>query len=512
MSDTNATTNPTLTPQECIRLFIAHRRLWLLPTVGCAVLSLVYALFMTRYWEAIQGMVVRDEASSTSLKQPGKFADLYEMRTFQETILEVAKSHQVLSATLRAAAGDQDYEPTPTDIEKFRKRLTMTPPNGAEFGKTEVFYLGVKDPDRARAIQLVTVLCQELGHRLGELRNQRSQGLIDEFQRQVDSARQLYEAENAALEVFESQVGPDLGELRLLHSATGGQSDLRQQVVEAEKEQRRNEARIREAEDLLTVLKEAQSQPEKLVALPSSLLSFQPTLQRLKDGLVDAQLQASRLAGTRTADHPYVKAAQEAVAHISSELHSELQVAIEGLKVELSLSRNRHHLLASQLSELQERLGRLADLRAEYSSRVASVESSRSVLNQLRRQLSEVQAKQVASQSAKLVTPIDAPETGPHPIGLGRTTVVGVGTFGGFALGVAWLFLSVAPSTVNSATRVVEQTTAAETDSAHGPIRPTAGKPVRQKFDFSEYVQAARQLAGLENSNGNGFSATANSH
>ncbi|QEG35637.1 GumC family protein [Bythopirellula goksoeyrii] len=439
-----------LTPQDCWKLSLEHRRTLVLITGTCFVVSLLYALFMTREWEATQGLVVRDEASASSVKQPGKFADLYEMRTFQETILEVAKSRQVLSATLKAVAANgssrTSEEPSAEAIEKLRKRMSMLPPNGAEFGKTEVFYLAVKDPNRQRAIQLVEELCSQLSARLGQLRTERSQGLISEINKQVELASQNHEQENARLITFESEVGADLGELRLLHSASGGQSDLRQQVVEMEQETRLNEARLRQAEELLVVLKAAQGDPAQLIAMPSSLLSFQPTLQRLKDGLVDAQLQASRLSGMRTADHPHVQAAEESVVSIREDLHSELDVAIEGLEIEIDLSRNRQDVLHKQLADLQVRLSHLAELRAEYSSRVATVENSRATLSQVHKQLSEVRAEQVAAQSALLVTPFDKADTGPYPVGIGRATVLGIGTLGGFVLGIGWLFLTVNPT------------------------------------------------------------------
>ena len=38
----------------------------------------------------------------------------------------------------------------------------MTPPGGAEFGKTEVFYISVKDKDRDLAISYVSELCRQL--------------------------------------------------------------------------------------------------------------------------------------------------------------------------------------------------------------------------------------------------------------------------------------------------------------------------------------------------------------
>ncbi len=484
--------NFELTPQRCIQLLVERRRLWITPAIVCGVLSVIYALFMTRYWEAFQGMVVREEASvSTGSKQPGKFADLYEMRTFQETILELAKSHQVVSTTMKnvakAETGEVPAEPTAQQIEKFRKRLSMTPPDGAEFGKTEVFYFSVKDPSRERAIDLVAELCQQLAVRLGHLRQERSQGLTNELEKQVELASKVHQEENARLKDFEVQVGSDLGELRVLHSAMGGQSDLRQQLVELEKETRAVEARLRVAEDLLIVLQAAQDNPEELVAMPSSLLKIQPTLQRLKNGLVDAQLQASKLSGTRTADHPHVQAALETVAQVRDELHRELAVVIGGLQVEIGLSHNRQEVLNSQVGGLQKRLNRLAEMRAEYTSRVASVESSRAVLSQARKQLSEVRAKRVAAQSAQLVTPIDSPETGPYPVGLGRTMVVILGTFAGLVLGLGWLFLNLPTGDMAS------QSAAVEIPRTEAAVKPVFEKPASAPFDFTTYTKKLRE-------------------
>lgn len=421
-----------------------------MPTAVCAVLSTVFALLMTRYWQADQALVVRHEVTSSSTGQPGDFADLYEMRTFQETILELAKSRQVISATLRAVAQAEsssvNAEPTEKTVVAFRKRLTMSPPGGAEFGKTKVFYLGVKDKNRERAIRTVGELSRQLDLRLRQLRNDQAQSVVAELEQQVELANRSHQVQTRQLEEFESQVGSDLGELRMLHGGFSGQSDLRQQTVALESESRLATARVREAEQLQVVLQTAQREPEQLIAMPNSLLTSQPTLRRLKDGMVDAQLRAAQLGGTRTAKHPQVMAANEAVLHIRSDLHNELRVAIQGVEIELGLSRGRSADLQKQLQQVHNRLANLAQHRAEYSNRVSALENSRAVLDHARKQLTEARAEQVAANSASLVAPIDRPDAGTHPVGMGRTSVLMLGTLGGLILGLGWTFLTVSPT------------------------------------------------------------------
>ena len=441
-------TNPAgLTPKECVKLLAVYRHRWITPAVVCAVLATFYALVMTRYWQADQALVVRQEVTTSEAAPLGKFSDLYQMRTFQETILELVKSRQVIEATLHTVAereaGGEASAPSDREIEKFRKRVSMLPPGGAEFGKTEVFYLGVKDPSRDRAIELVGELTHQLDQRLRELRDQKSQSLVNELQQQVNLASAAQDEVTQRLLEFESNVGSDLGELRMLHSANSGQSDLRQRAVQIEQEYRQAAVKVRETEMLKEVLKSAQNNPANLVSLPNSLLSSQPTLARLKNGLFDAQLRLAEASGTRTDEHPKVQAARQAVEQVRRDLHRELEVAANGISVELGLSRQRHASLQTRLQLLNERLTHLAGLRAEYSNRVAAVENSRQVLDQARRKLTEAQAQHAAANTARLVTPIDAPDAGTNPVGMRRAGVVLLGALGGLIFGLGWTFLTV---------------------------------------------------------------------
>lgn len=463
-----------LTPKECVKLLAKHRHRWMTPALICTVLAAGYSLVMSRYWQATQGLVVRQEVSSSETGPLGKFPDLYQMRSFQETILELAKSRQVISATIQRVAeresGGTADPATDKQVEKFRKRLTMLPPGGAEFGKTEVFYLGVEDTNRERAIQLVGELSNQLDNRLRELRDEKSQNLVDELREQVNLATAAQQEVTNHLLEFEANVGADLGELRMLHSANSGQSDLRQRAVQLEQEFRQEAVRLREAETLHKVLSTALSEPDQLVALPNSLLASQPTLTRLKNGLFDAQLRLAEVRGTRTSDHPKVQAAREGVEQVQRDLHRELEVAADGVMVELDLSRQRHANLQARLQQLNTRLSKLAGLRAEYSNRVAAVENSRLALDEARKKLTEARAQQAAAATASLVTPIDRPDAGTSPVGMRRAGVVLLGGLGGLIFGLGWTFLTVTPPT--------KPVQPSFTESAR-PAAPVASSPAR---------------------------------
>jgi uncharacterized protein involved in exopolysaccharide biosynthesis len=480
-----ATTNLAgLTPGECYRLLSAHWAKWLIPTALCSGLALLAALTMPRHWEASQGFVVRREASASAGGEPGQFADLYQMRTFQETVLELARSKQVLSTTLMTVAGSSEA-PSDSEVEDLRSRVSLLPPGGAEFGKTEVCYLQVKDSNRQRAIALVDELGRQLDDRLRRLSEEKSQSLSQEFQQRVQRAQEALDIKTERLVQFEAEVGADLGELRILNASYGGQSDLRQEAVTLHEECRAAQLKVTQLEHLLGALEGAQQKSDQLIAMPNSLLESQPILRRLKDGLVDAQLRVSRLEGSRSPDHPQVVAAHQSVQYVREDMHEELAVAVRGVKMELDLGQGRVATLQKQFQEVEQRLTRLSQLRAEYANRSSDVENSRLVLDQAQKQLGEVSATLVASNSASLVTPIDQAEAGTSPAGVGRASVVLAGTFGGFALGLGWLFLAIVPEATPQPVTLRETeppVRAAEPERAAQPVYaaqpPVAAPPV----------------------------------
>ena len=143
--------------RQLVQFLRANLRWWLLPAVVIAVSTVVYAVVRPAIWEASQAIIVRNEAAGGD-RAPGKFVNPDEMKTIQETILEVAKSRGVLRAALvevgpPADCPDAAAWPTERDIFEAREDIVLSPPKGAEFGKTEVFYLNVQSKDRTRSVR-----------------------------------------------------------------------------------------------------------------------------------------------------------------------------------------------------------------------------------------------------------------------------------------------------------------------------------------------------------------------
>jgi polysaccharide biosynthesis transport protein len=437
-----------LRPHDIAR--IVRQNAWqiVLPALVLAPLALAYACLRPTNWEASQALIVRDEAGDR-LTRPGRFAQADEMKTSQETILELARSRNVLTKALAevgppaAVVDEAAVYPSELDLEALQASVKVTPPKGAEFGKTEVFYLKVQDQNHDRAVALARAICVQLQDRFAALREVKAKSTIDELTKTVNLAETSLSEATRSLATLEGSVGSDLGELRMLNELPSADSDLRRTAIELDKELRAYRATQTENEEFLKLLRTAESDPGKLLASPSVLLKSQPSLGRLRDGLVDAQLRTGQALGTMSEGHPLAKSARAAEQAIQEQLHSEMSVAIRGVEADLRVNAHRIQSLEQQSAEIQSRLGRLANVRAEYSNLVSTTKHRSEALKAVEHVLAEARASQAAAHATSLINLIDVPDAGTRPLGPGRTTIVLAGFAAGLMIGLAFVLMTI---------------------------------------------------------------------
>jgi len=445
-------------PRQLLNIAVRHPMRWLIPAVVTVAVTGVYALVRHAPWEASQALVVRNDAANNQ-ETPGKFAQPDEMKTVQETILELVRSRSVLAAALTEVGppprgqGGLAAWPGEEDIADLREAVKLTPPKGAEFGKTEVFYLKVRDRDRSRAVALASAIAGQLEASFQKLRDAKAASMVSELEKTLELAAKDLRESTARLSDMERQVGSDLAELRILHDTTSGESALRRTVTEIRNELRQVRAAGKSSEELLNLVKLAQAEPDRLVAMPNTLFESQPALRRLKDGLVDAQLAASQLLGRMSAEHPLVKAAQESQRQIARQVHAELINAIRAVEVDLRINADRALLLEQQLAAATGRLDKLAALRAPYANQTAETKKWRELMERAQQRLADARAGEATAKATSLIARIDTPETGTRPVGPGRALLLFLGLAGGLVIGLGVLVLSIdsgelAPSAV----------------------------------------------------------------
>lgn len=437
--------NPNLA-LELLQMLQRHLQRFLIPVIAVTLMAAVYALLRPATWEAAQALVVRNVASSRVDGARADASDLgEEMKTVQETILELARGRGVLTQVLLKDHSN-GTTPTATDVAKLRKNVTLTPPNGSEFGSTEVFYLKVRDTTPERAIALTTSLSEVLQEHLKILRNKIAESMMAEISQNVALNREELAATTEKLARMEAKVGSDLAELRILHQSPSGNSDLRHKKNQLEDELRGAREAFRANLQLRMLLTSAMSDAGQLLATPNRLLDSQPALRRLKDGLIDAKLRTAQLKGSRSAQHPYVLATVAAEKEISQDLSNELEIAIRGIKVDEKLTVDRVATLEKQLVETTARLSKISGMRASYANLLEEIDQRNKILNASEDNLANAQASHAAFQSASLITLIDTPDVGNSPVGLRRSLIIALGLAAGLAIGSGVLLLTVQPS------------------------------------------------------------------
>lgn len=428
---------PSFLPREPWASLVTYWHRWLIPAVLIAGVSAVYAWKAPVWWEASQALIVRNEAAG-SQNAPGKFGNLEEMKTVQETALELVKSTAVLQAALQQAGAAA----TASAVEEFRDHIKLSPPRGAEFGKTEVFYLRVRNVDPAQARTLNQAVRQQLCQRFQQLRDAKASSIIEDFTHTVQLARADLSESSARVAEVEAKAGSDLAELRFLSESATSDSALRRTLTDVAAELRAAEATHRANQELAHLVAAAQHDPGRLLATPNRLLESQPALRRLKDGLVDAQLATARTQGKMSADHPSVLSAKQAEEEIARQLHEELTMAARGLDVELRLGADRVAALHRQWNDGTQRLSNLAGVRTQYTALLAECRNRETILQRAEQALSDARAARASAQASSLITAIDAPEAGTNPVGPGWVTLVASGILVGLLVGLGLLALS----------------------------------------------------------------------
>lgn len=449
-----STSNSSSAPGNTILTTLKNRwYFWVMPTLLAVAGSAAYAVVRPDVWEASQAMVVRDEAVGR-LGRQGRFESNDSRKAAHETVLEIARNPSVVAAALTKIGPPDDPErpavwPGENDVRRTIENLNLAAPKGIDLGASEVVYLRVRQSSRERAIALTHALCDQIEARLQELRNTRAESVIKELQRNVALAQHDLEVSTGELQALESRVGSELGELRTLAEAGNGEGTVRSAMNKIKEELRQARANQYTQQQQLDLLKAAAADPRQLVSVPNQLLDSQPALRRLKEGLIDAQLQTAKILGRTSPAHPDARAALAAEAEIRQNLQNELVIAMNGVEAGSKVSAGLVAMLETQLTDAQTRLSGLAELRAPYANLVAEVRQRTQTLEETQKALADARASRSSAQSANLITRIDAPEAGNRPVGIGRRTTVLGGLAGGLLCGIGMLFLA-APLGVTS--------------------------------------------------------------
>ncbi len=412
-----------------------------------------FAVFSSDVYCARQPLVVRDEATN-SIDRLGRFASQSDLKAAQETILEMTQNPEVVEAALRQIGPPQDHDdslwPSSELIDEVAsEQVNLLAPKGSEFGNTEVVYLQVKAKSQARATEFCRAMFDNLTEQLRKVRRVRADSVIAELSHTRDLAKQNLDEASSRLHEIEVAFGTDLGELRNLNDTISGDGTNRRTLEETTRELQTAELELEKLESFYDVLVAGSQDPQQLLISGSDLLASQPSLQRLKEGLIDAQLTSSRLAGVYTDENPKLRAAVATEREIQTRMQEETAAVIKAMQPMVRLERERVQRLATREEQLRTRLAHLATARTEYAKIDADVDHRTALLADAERALAEAIASRSAALSTNLIAELGPPQVTDKPVGPSGLVITGGSTIAGIIFGLGAVFL-IAPGPSDS--------------------------------------------------------------
>jgi len=426
-------------------ILVIFAPLWLGAAVVFGFFGVCYGLFRSETYSARLPLLVRSEAS-TSMIGLGRFNSQTEMKAAQETILEMTQSPEVVGGALGqigppSGKAEADW-PSTTVIDAVSSGgVNLLAPQGSDFGNSEVVYLSVKAENQDRAFAFCNAMFDNLAKHLRTIRHIRADSVIGELTDARDLAAASLNEAASRMQELETQFPTDLGELRNLSEAIASEGTNRRTLETTEHELQTAELELNKLLALHQLMVAGSKNPDHLLVSGSDLLTLQPSLLRLKDGLIDAQIISSRLAASRTEQHPSVVQARATEKQIRRRMQDEAASVVEAMKPLLNMEQARVTKLSEKRDELNKRLEALASVRTEYAIIDAEVSHRTTLLEEAERALAEAHASRKAALSTDLVAKLGPPQVSDNPLGPGGTIVAIGSTTAGLLFGLGTVFL-----------------------------------------------------------------------
>lgn len=451
------------TAKHIVLALVRYAPVWIISTITFGALSVFYVLLVKAdHWEATQAIMVREEANNAVLGN-GKFESSTSMKAAQELVLEISKNPKVVRDALvvlgpRPSWFGTSNWPSKSTVDGYAKdAIFVKAPKGLQFGDSELIYLATRAESPERATKFNEALLESLSNHLQTVRAARAKSVTEELETARDAARQQLAQATEAINEIERRFGTDLSDLRSLSdgASTSTNSRIMLDQVKAEIRQAENQREKLLADQKL--LEDAIRDPEGFIAAPGDIINSQPGLKRLREGFVDSQIAVSQLSSKYTDKHPSFLAAQETEKEIADRLLAELVATLDQVSTTSRTSEQNLLRLVEQQNQLEDRLDRIADVRANYSNLIVDFQTRSKILQETEQSLAQATASHDAASQTSLVTPVDSPIVGDSPVGLGKAAIVLICTFAGMLCGVGMVFFISPPPMVKHGRRWSDQ-------------------------------------------------------
>ena len=463
-----------------------HYKLWLIPTAAFFLLSLIYAFFGSKKWQASQALLIRDELIGRAYATPGRFDSTESLKSTQEIISEIAHNPSVVRKTLQDADVQGKFQgnpewPSAKLVEEMQQQISVIAPGGAEFGKTEMVEIRIIGRTPEQAKKLLGALANQVEEHLREVRADRAESMALELNESVILARGNLEQAAEDLQQIETALGSDLVEMRNLNSPNSLSSSLQSSLIAIRAETRQAVSEDELVEKQVLLLTAAQDDVAAIKSTPEEILKLLPVLNDLKQGLATAQLSLSQDLGRYDSNHPQIQTNQTRIEAIKREIRNEVALTIEAKSKERLITSQKIQRLKKDEKKISDRLAEISRKRVQYEKTVGLVQQRQESLTAARNELDRMRSIQQAAGKVNLFTRIDQPHVGSRPLGMSKRYLVAAGTGLGLFLGIGLVMMAVSPNLsmlaegLDPRTMIPGSAPSTWSDSGNNQYNPPAG-------------------------------------
>lgn len=432
---------------ECLKKYLW---VWMVPMIAGLVIAGIYnKLLATKTYSARQSLILRDDLLGDSFK-PSRFESQESLKSAQETILEIARKPQVIHAVLEKLGparswsfGIGDY-PSAGVIENTQGDITLSAPNGGEFGKTEAVVLTVKTTNAERSRKFMNLLLDEIDSKLGEVRMLRLESMQDELSKASVSSLASLRAASDKLRDLEKSFGPEITTIRGLNDPQGsGGFDLKLNQIRLE--QRNAAAQLASAKKQRMLLVKAEQSGGVEFVTSNELLELQPALGGIMANLSTAMAQMAINEGRYTELHPELKRSRRAVEQQKKQLFDSIGTTIKGLDSQVETLSGLDQRLQQSIASMESKLQELTEQRVPYATLEEEVKNKSEVYNDVQGRLARVKSHALSSGEVTMLTRVDQPQVSSRPDQIGATTAGMLGGALGLIFGLGLVALMAPP-------------------------------------------------------------------
>lgn len=444
--------------------------------IAVFVAAAAYGVFMPSQWEVTQPLVVRAEALEGS-SLPGRFDSDQQRRQILDTLVAVLQSRSVLETALRevgpGVVSNRAF-PRATDVERLQRSVRVVPPSDTDFGTTDLIYLKVRDSQPERAVRLTQTLLKQADRQLRGVLLAKAQATLEELTQAEQNARDGLQTLTQQLQAIETQLGLDGLTLRSYEEKLD-ETSLRAPLDDLDDQLADLESEIMTEDELIRLLHETITSPEALSAIPSKLLERYPALSHFQEALRQAEVKLIELRGQYADEHPAMIAARFAFTDLTNRIREEIPAVIQTIENEQRVKLAQKNLLDQRRQAEQSRLAAILAVLPRYRELTARLRSQSDAVRAAQQRLVVARAAVAAAQSAQLITPIEPPRTGNHPVGPGKMTVVAGGMVSAVFLAFC-VFLWISPTVSDR-----EREDLSPTERVLGQSTPTPPSSVKER-------------------------------